>query len=57
VGNDKGFSVGNVTDDSHSAAKPQPSLLMRVGMTSMTKMEDGAWRMAVAEPRTLNLEL
>jgi hypothetical protein len=43
--------------DGHSAAKPQPSLLMRVGMTSMTKMEGGAWRMAVAEPRTLNLEL
>jgi hypothetical protein len=49
------FRYGDTT--LHSAAKPQPSLLMRVGMTSMTKMEDGAWRMAVAEPRTLNLEL
>jgi hypothetical protein len=41
----------------HSAAKPQPNSLMRVGMTSMTKIEDGEWRMAGAEPRTLNLEL
>jgi hypothetical protein len=44
------------THEVHSAAKPQPNLLMCVGMASITKMEDSRWKMAVAEPRTLNLE-
>src|ERR1039458_10495906 len=56
LGNPAGLSRDHAVDENpvkpqrregHSAAKPQPSLLMCVATTSIAKMEDREWRMAV----------